>query len=334
VDSANEVSLVSSCRILAILATADQAVVSTSLGGRKEPMDQGDYNEQNRVKASFDGAYTAPTPHQYFLNMTAVDYQMADYMNPYISAVVDASMTPQEPVRVLDVGCSYGMSGALLKTDCAYRDLAKFYRDEASSEYTPCVAESQRWLDSHVMREDVAVVGFDSSEEAIRFAAASRMIDKGIALNLEAEKSALTADEAHLIQECDVLLSTGAIGYVTDKTVNPILDEFGNNARGALGPVAVMSVLELFDPAPIAEAFTEHGYRFRELPVRMPQRRFVDEEEREGVIETLRKRGVHAKESEHQMFAGLCIAAKPGQFDALTECVTEAIHGLPSEVSA
>ena len=300
-------------------------------------MNQGDYDKQNRVKASFGAAYTAQTPHRYLHNMTAVDYRMADYMNPYLSAVVDASMTSQELVRVLDIGCSYGMSGALLKTDCAYRDLAEFYRREASSEYASCVVESQQWLDSHAIRKDVEVVGFDSSEEAIRFAAASHMIDEGIALNLEEEKSELTADEAYLIQECDVLLSTGAIGYVTDKTVNPILDEFGNNARGALGPVAVMSVLELFDPAPIEEAFAEHGYRFEQLPVRMPQRRFVDEDEREGVIETLRQRGVQqadALESEQQMFAGLCIAAKPERFDALTECVTDVLQALPSEVSA
>jgi len=261
--------------------------------------------------------------------MTAVDYRMADYMNPYLSAVVDASMTAQEPVRVLDIGCSYGMSGALLKTDCAYRDLAKFYRQEASSEYAACVVESQRWLDSHTMRRDIEVVGLDSSAEAIRFATASHMIDNGIARNLEDEKSELTDDEAHLIQECDVLLSTGAIGYVTDKTVNPILDEFGNSARGALGPVAVMSVLELFDPAPIAEAFTEHGYRFGQLSIRMPQRRFADEDERQGVIEALRQRGVQADalESEHQMFAGLCIAAKPERFDTLTKCVTNVPPG-------
>jgi carnitine O-acetyltransferase len=227
------------------------------------------------------------------------------------------------------------LSGALLKTDCTYRDLVAFYRQQASSEYASCVVESQRWLNSHAIREDVKIVGFDSSEEAVRFAAASHMIDEGITLNLEEEKSELTADEVRLIQECDVLLSTGAIGYVTDKTVNPILDEFGDNGRGALGPVAVMSVLELFDPGPIAEAFTNHGYRFEQLPVRMPQRRFVDKEEREGVFETLRKRGVQADalESEHQMFAALCIAAKPERFDALTECVTNVLHALPSEVT-
>ena len=65
--------------------------------------------------------------------------------------------------------------------------------------------------------------------------------------------------------------------------MSPILDEFGHDAHGALGPVAVMSVLELFDPEAIAESFAEHGYRFGQLPVRMAQRRFADEEEREGV---------------------------------------------------
>jgi hypothetical protein len=298
-------------------------------------MHQGNYDEQNRIKASFDTAYTAQTPHRYLYNMAAVDYQMADSMSPCLSAVVDASMTSQEPVKVLDIGCSYSMSGALLKTDCEYRDLVEFYQ-KSSLKYGSCVVESKWWLQSHAIREDVEIVGFDSSEEAIRFAMASHMIDEGIALNLEEEKSELTADEAHLIQECSVLLSTGAIGYVTDKTINPILDEFGNNARGALGPVAVMSVLELFDLTLIAETFTQHGYVFGKLPVRMPQRLFTDEEERESVFEMLRQRGAQtdALESEHQMFASLCIAAKPERFNALTECVTATLNALPLEATA
>ena len=41
-----------------------------------------------------------------------------------------------------------------------------------------------------------------------------------------------------------------------------------------------------------------------------------------------------ALESEHQMFAGLCIAAKPERFNALTECVTDVLQTLPPEVSA
>ena len=292
-------------------------------------MNQSDYDEPNRVKASFDAAYTAPTPHQYLHNMTTVDYRMADYMHPFLSAVVDASATLVEPVRVLDLGCSYGVSGALLKTDCSYQALAEFFRHEASSEYSSCVVESKRWLESHAARKNVEVVGFDSSVEAIRFATASRMIDEGIARNLEGNESDLTEDERSLIRRCDVLFSTGVIGYVTDRTLNPILDEFGHDARGGLGPVAVMSVLELFDPEPIAESFADHGYRFGQLPVRLPQRRFVDEEERDGVLKTLRDRGQRTatQESEDRMFANLCVAAQPESFDVFAAQMTEATGG-------
>ena len=288
-------------------------------------MNPSDYDEQNRVKASFDAAYTAPTPHQYLQNMTAVDYRMADYMNPFLAAVVDASVTPTEAVRVLDLGCSYGVSGALLKTDCSYQELAEFFRHETSEDYSSCVTESRRWLGSHEARKDVEVVGFDSSAEAVRFAEASGMIDDGIACNLEERESELTQDDRSLLRQCDVLLSTGVIGYVTDSTVSPILDEFGHDSHGALGPVAVMSVLELFDPEVIAESFAQHGYRFGQLPVRMPQRRFADEEEREGVLETLRDRGeaTAVQESEDRMFASLCVAAHPESFDVLTKQVTE-----------
>ena len=127
-------------------------------------MNQSNYDEQNRIKASFYAAYTALTPHRYLHNMTAVDYRMADYMNPFLTAVVDASVSPppQRPVRILDLGCSYGVSGALLKTNCSYQELANFFRYETSSEYSSCVTESKRWLESHVARECTASGFLDS----------------------------------------------------------------------------------------------------------------------------------------------------------------------------
>jgi SAM-dependent methyltransferase len=301
-------------------------------------MNKSNYDNDNCVKASFDAAYTALTPHQYLHDMTAVNYRMADYMHPFLAAAVDASVSlspsSQRPVRVLDLGCSYGVSGALLKTGCSYQELAKFFRCETSLAYSSCVTESKRWLESHVAREDVEVVGLDSSAEAIRFATASGMIDKGITRNFEENESKLTKDERSLIRQCDVLLSTGVIGYITEKTIHSILEAFGHDARGPLGPVAILSVLELFDQEPIAEAFAEYGYRFGQLPIRMPQRRFADEEEREGVLETLRNRGesTAVQDSEGQMFASLCVAAHPQSFEALAKWMTEVAEVLPEKV--
>ena len=288
-------------------------------------MNKSEYEKNNSVKTSFDACYIAPTPHQYFHNMSAVGYRMGEYMNPFLAALVEASVLPPRLVRVLDLGCSYGVSGALLKTDCSYQDLVEFVHRETSSDYSSCAADVRRYLELHPAREDVEVLGIDSSAEAVRFATASGMIDEGIACNLEDHKVELTKNERNLLRRCDVFLSTGVIGYVTDTSVSRILDDFGHDARGQLGPLAIMSVLELFDPTAIATAFSKHGYRFGQLPVRLPQRYFADEQEREGVLKAIRDRGesTAVQESEGQMFASLYIASYPESFDVLTKKVIE-----------
>ena len=289
------------------------------------------YDESNHAKASFDEAYIAPTPHRYLAKMAAIDYRLAERMHPFLSAVVDASSPAKAPLRVLDVGCSYGISSALLKTDCSYGALSAFYRDDASREYDVCVRETQQWLQEYRVREDVTVVGLDSSSAAVRFATDARLIDRGIAGDLEVTGASLAEAEQSVIATCDVLFSAGTIGYVSDRTMDPLLNKLGSEGQGAIGPVAVMSVLELFDPEPIAKTFDEHGYRFGVLPVRVPQRQFADKAERERVIETLQRRGVSTdvQQTENLMFANLCVAALPHHFNALVACVTETARDLP-----
>ena len=94
--------------------------------------------------------------------MTSVDYRMADYMNPFLSAVVDASATSHAPVRVLDLGCSYGLSWTLLKVDCSYEELAEFLRHEASSEYASCAVGPGVWADEIVLAAQEFEMCFES----------------------------------------------------------------------------------------------------------------------------------------------------------------------------
>lgn len=61
-----------------------------------ESMNNSEYEKQNYVKASFDAGYIAPTPHLYFHNMSAVNYRMAEYMNPFLAALVDPPRGPSE----------------------------------------------------------------------------------------------------------------------------------------------------------------------------------------------------------------------------------------------
>ena len=289
------------------------------------------YDESNHGKASFDKAYIAPTPHRYLASMAAIGYRLAERMHPFLSAVVHASSSAEAPLRVLDVGCSYGISSALLKTGCSYGALSAFYCDDASRDYDVCVRETQEWLQEYGVREDVTVVGLDSSNAAVRFATDARLIDRGIACDLEVTGARLAEAERSVIATCDVLFSAGTIGYVSDRTMDPLLNTLGSEGQGAMGPVAIMSVLELFSPEPIAKTFDEHGYRFGVLPVRVPQRQFADKAEQERVIDTLQRRGVSTdvQETENLMFANLCVAALPHHFNALVACVTETARGLP-----
>ncbi|MDA1315651.1 MAG: hypothetical protein O2968_20180 [Acidobacteria bacterium] len=95
--------------------------------------------------------------------MAAVDYSMAKQMNPFLCAAVDASSDDAPSLRVLDIGCSYGMSSALLKSDYKFDDLIDFYESDASEQYTECVKETRHFLRKHRTREGVKVVGFDQS---------------------------------------------------------------------------------------------------------------------------------------------------------------------------
>ena len=203
------------------------------------------YRDYNRAKASFDETYAAPTPHRYLNQMAAVDYCMARQMHPFLCAAVDAVSEDVSAATVLDIGCSYGMSSALLKTDHDFGDLIEFYEGQASEKLEACVQETRHFLDEkRSTRDHVKVVGLDCSRPAVEFAAAANLLDGGIARNLEEPGAALTPDERSLVAGCDVLFSAGTIGYVSDRTVGTVLDAFMEQERGQLGPVAVMS-----DPA-------------------------------------------------------------------------------------
>ncbi|NQW05199.1 MAG: hypothetical protein HQ485_14420 [Acidobacteria bacterium] len=299
------------------------AAADSARSVRKDDMTPTTYRECNRAKASFNDVYTAPTPHQYLSQMAAVDYSMAKQMHPFLCAAVDAPSDDASPARVLDIGCSYGMSSALLKTDYRFSELIEFYEDDASERYNDCVRETRDFLQKRPRRQDVTVVGFDQSAPAVKFAEAADLLDGGIARNLEMPGVTLSTDERALVAGCDVLFSAGTIGYVSDRTVSVLLDAFGDGAQGDTGPVAVMSILQLFDPTPVADTFGDHGFEFVRLPVQVAQRRFFDPSEHDKVIDTLKRRGVANDPESDWMFADLCVAARPGHIAKLVDIMME-----------
>jgi hypothetical protein len=209
--------------------------------------------------------------------------------------------------------------------------LVGFFDQEASRDYDQCVEDTQNWL-----REEsdeplpIRCVGVDCSEQAVQFAEEARLLDAGIAKNFEEGQEA-SEQEVRLMRHCNLMTSTGAIGYVTEKTLGAIFAHLGKALPEQRGPYMVMTILRLFDGELIKPVFQESGFHFERIPgVRLMQRRFADEAEQAKTLRALRERGVDAEgwETEGILYADLYAAAPRPDFEALWEAMTRTRNQL------
>jgi hypothetical protein len=138
------------------------------------------------------------------------------------------------------------------------------------------------WPDIGVAR----FVGLDVSAPAVGYARRVGLIDEAIAADLES--SPLRAEDAGALEDVGVILSTGSVGYVTEKTYESILDSLPTPA-----PWIISFVLRLFPYDNLEAAFAEHGLVTERLASAVfVQRRFRDLAEFESNLAQLDARGI------------------------------------------
>ena len=283
------------------------------------------YETENEAKANFDDVYTAPTPHGYIAAMAESGYQIGEQARGFCGAAADLMRERNGdayPIQMLDVGCSYGIGSAFVKYNCSFDEMVAFFATRAPTEYRAACEATRMWLNISPPALGVRSVGLDSSEPAIRFAVDAGLLDGGVARDFERPGSKPTESERAWLRGCNLLISTGAIGYVTERTLDTVLGELGKDAPGDFGPLAVVTVLRMFELEPIRGAFARHGLAFESVPgVRLPQRRFTGAEERREVLSVLHENGIDTKgwEDQGKHFADLFIAAPSGQLPDLMD---------------
>ena len=182
------------------------------------------------------------------------------------------------------------------------------------------------WLNVTLPACDVRCVGLDSSQPAIRFGLDAGLLDGGIARNYEENGGQPTEEERSWFRSCNLMISTGAIGYVSERTLGVVLRELWKDHPGDFGPCAVFTILRMFDSKPIGSAFEAHGFSMCAVPeARLPQRKFADAREREEVLSLLRYRDIDTTEWEEQgkLFADLYVAAPPEDCPVLLDRLCE-----------
>jgi carnitine O-acetyltransferase len=283
------------------------------------------FESENEAKASFDAVYTQPTPHAYIASMARNGYEIGEQARPYCTAAADLLRHCNRdawPVQMLDVGCSYGMGAAFVRYGCSFDEMVAFFASRAPKERRAACEAMRSWLNVTPPVCDARVVGLDSSEPAIQFAVDAGLLDGGLARDFEQTDVSPNDEERAWFRSCNLLISTGAIGYVTERTFEAILPHLGRDHPADFGPVAVVTILRMFDVSPIREVFESHGLVFSPVPgVRLPQRRFADLQESRKVLSLLHEKGIDTREWEDRgrQYADLFVAAPEHQMQRLLE---------------
>lgn len=123
-------------------------------------------------------------------------------------------------------------------------------------------------------------------------------------------------EQRALLATADLVVSTGCVGYVTEKTLTRVA-----TAHPRRRPWMAHFVLRMFDFAPIAAELAALGYRTEQAPGLYEQRRFASEAERAQVLNTLSANGIDTtgREDRGWLYATLYVSRPLPKHHADTE---------------
>lgn len=247
------------------------------------------------VREEYDQIYEQPDPRAYFRILHGLDYCIPELASPVFRSVLDAATEArQRRLRVLDVGCGYGINAALLRYPLDMNRLAHRYRDLDTGELGSAgVVELDRnYFASWPKQIDHDYIGYDVSPQPVTYARAIHLIDDGFTRDLENEQ--LSADESKLVKNTDLIISTGCAGYVTEVTFDRIMA-----AIDGPSPWIAMFVLRTDPFEGLYTYFEGCGMRVEKLEgVTFIQRRFHSAAEWTQALMTLENRGISSEGKE------------------------------------
>jgi len=258
-------------------------------------------------KVSLDHIYTEPDPRAYFGTLREFDYCIPQLAKPYFAELIREYRAVQRihVPHIVDIGCSYGVNAALLKFDLTMDELYERYCDPAAGSHSlsRLLARDRELARSRNDLRHTRFVGLDKSRPALSYALLAGFLDATVHADLE-EREPSQYHRAQLAR-ADLVISTGCVGYVTERTVSRVA-----NAHGTRRPWMAHFVLRMFPFAPVADSLARLGYETVQLDQAFRQRRFVSREEQSLVMDTLSRVGVNPSglEADGWLYAQLYVS--------------------------
>lgn len=242
-------------------------------------------------KINLNNIYNRPSPIAYFSTLSRLDYKIPQEAKLHFQRLIEArrATTDASSAKLIDLGCSYGVNGALLKYGLSMDELYRLYGAAATYDHEALL---QRDRDFYAEPADaLEMVGVDPADRAISYALDAGLLDTAVATDLE--KADPTPQDTAAIENADLIISTGCVGYVTETSLERLL-ETSLDSR----PWMAHFVLRMFDFGASEEMLSQHGYVTEKLKGLFRQRRFASDEERQHVLDNLRRLGVDPADAE------------------------------------
>ncbi len=270
-------------------------------------------------KVILDHIYDRATPVQFYKAVSALDYCIPHLAQPIFSSLIsflDGRLAGKRP-RVIDLGCSYGVNGALLKSRRSLAEIFQHYEgQEMGPELPHDLIETERAFYGQ-LNEFIDLIGVDLSMPALEYAQAAGFIDQKLQGNFEVRD--LMPPEVSLLQNSDLLISTGCIGYVGHLTISRLLA-----AILPKRPLMAHFVLRTFSFDRIASDARALGYQVFQSRRSYKQRRFASDAERNSALNRLRDMSIDPQglEKDGWYYADLFLCLPDGiAFSSLPEAV-------------
>ncbi|MDX1089669.1 hypothetical protein GOL89_21340 [Sinorhizobium medicae] len=265
----------------------------------------------NRVKHDFSAVYNQKWPRAYFDAHLSLDYMIPDRAKPVFERILAEyrRVRNKTNLKIIDIGCSYGINAALLRTNLNLDDLYAAYLEPGGPLSRVDLMEHLAFFRNRGLRDDIQFVGLDSSSRAVRYALDVGLLQAGISANLEARD--LTVEESCDLANADIIISTGCVGYITAQTFERVYE-----ATAASRPWVISFVMRPFSYGDIAAALQDFGLETRHIEqFRQRQRRFSTAAEQHEILTTMTECGIEdqVERTTGYIYASCYVSSPPGE---------------------
>ena len=172
--------------------------------------------EELKVKKDFTDIYTQDSPRSYLKEMERFEYDISDSTKPLYNSIIEQlEEALSRPINVLDLGSSYGINSSLMKYNLTMSELSNFFLNGSE----PTKKETKQFYEKCTSNDNLNFYQIDISKEALKFSEDMDLCERGMNVDLEAEKLDLLGS----FPKIDAVIATGCIGYIGHKAFANLL---------------------------------------------------------------------------------------------------------------